>query len=104
MSKITRDEVEKIAKLARIELNEREKAKFSRELSEIFTFVEKLKKVQTTNLEETSQVTGLENVYRKDLASELTHADKNSKKNQEIMMKNAPQKKDNYWRVNKVLE
>lgn len=104
MSKITRDEVEKIAKLARIELNEREKAKFSRELSEILGYVEKIDKLVTKDIVGTSQVTGLENVYRKDLASGLTHADKDSKKNQEIMMKNAPQKKDNYWRVNKVLE
>ena len=104
MSKLSKQEVEKIAKLARIDLSEKEKVKFSGELSEIFTFIEKINKVDTKDIPETSQVTGLENVYRKDVADELTHADKDSKKNQEIMMENAPQKKDNYWKVNKVLE
>jgi len=101
MSKLSKQEVEKIAKLARIELSEKEKVKFS---GELFTFVEKINKVDTKDIPETSQVTGLENVYRKDLADERTHVDKDSKKNQEIMMENAPQKKDNYWKVNKVLE
>lgn len=104
MSKINQEQVEKIANLARIELNNSEKARFSRELSDILTYVEKLQNVKTIGLEETSQITGLKNVYREDSADQLTHANEDSKKNREIMMKNAPAKKDNYWKVNQVLE
>lgn len=104
MKKISAEEVNQIAKLARIELNEKEKAKFSRELSEIFTFVEKLNKVNSKNIPMTSQVTGLENVYRKDEATEITQPEQDKKKNREVMLKNAPGQKSGYIKTRAVLE
>lgn len=55
-----------IAKLANLPLKAKEKEKFEKQLSEILTYVEKLKDVDTKNIEITSQVTGLENVARED--------------------------------------
>lgn len=55
-----------IAKLANLTLEPEEEEKFEKQLSEILTYVEKLKEVDTKNVEITSQVTGLENVVRKD--------------------------------------
>lgn len=104
MKKISAEEVNQIAKLARIELSEKEKTKFSRELSEILGYVEKIDKLVTKDIVGTSQVTRLENIYRKDVADELTHADKNSKKNRELMIRNAPEQKDGYIKVKAVLE
>lgn len=55
-----------IAKLARLDLSDKEKQKYSKELSEILDYMEKLNEVDTKNIEPTSQVTGLTNVFRKD--------------------------------------
>lgn len=65
-SKLTRDEVKKVAKLANIELTDVEVEKFQKQLSEVLAYVEKLKEVETSHIEPTSQVTGLENVFRED--------------------------------------
>ena len=55
-----------IAKLANLPLKPSERDKFEKRLSEILTYVKKLKKIDTENVETTSQVTGLENVTRED--------------------------------------
>ena len=64
--KLSKDEVQNIAKLARLELNEKEINQFAHQLSDVLDYFEKLKDINTDNVEETSQVTGLENVYRDD--------------------------------------
>ena len=55
-----------IAKLANLPLKPSERDKFEKQLSEILTYVKKLKKIDTENVETTSKVTGLENVTRED--------------------------------------
>ena len=64
--KLTKDEVRKIAKLARLELTDAETDQFAIQLSDVFETFEKLKEINTENVAETSQVTGLENIYRQD--------------------------------------
>lgn len=104
MSKISKSEVEKVAKLARIHLTEKDKKKYSKELSSILGYVEKLQKVNTDNIEETSQVTGLTNVYREDKATDDWKVDIDIKKNHEKLLSNAPAKKGDYIKVKQVLE
>jgi aspartyl-tRNA(Asn)/glutamyl-tRNA(Gln) amidotransferase subunit C len=57
-----------IAKLANLPLKDDEVEKFEKQLAEILTYVEQLNKVDTTDVAQTSQVTGLENVTREDVA------------------------------------
>lgn len=64
--KLSQEEVEHIAKLARLEITDQEKEKYSGQLSGILEYVEKLQTVDTDNVEPTSQVTGLTNVMRED--------------------------------------
>lgn len=59
-------DVSHVAKLANLPLSPFEKNKFEKQLSEILNYVEKLKEVDTKNVETTSQVTGLENITRED--------------------------------------
>ncbi len=70
MPTITKEQVEHIAKLARISLSEEQKETMTKELGAILTYVEKLKEVDTTGVEPTAQVTGLQNVFRKDEVGE----------------------------------
>ena len=69
MSDITKEQVEHIAKLARIELTDEQKETMTKELGQILTYVEKLKEVNTDGVQPTAQVTGLEDVFRKDEAT-----------------------------------
>jgi aspartyl-tRNA(Asn)/glutamyl-tRNA(Gln) amidotransferase subunit C len=64
--KLSKIEVEKIAKLSRLELSDEEKDKFAGQLSAVLDYVGKLNEVNTENVPMTAQVTGLENVYRED--------------------------------------
>lgn len=65
-TELTTEEVKQVARLANLELTEEEVKKFRTQLSEVLQYVEKLKEVNTEKVESTSQVTGLENVFRED--------------------------------------
>ena len=64
--KLSKEEVLHIAKLSRLELAEDKVEQFANQLSDVLEYVEKLSEVDTEGVEETSQVTGLENVYKSD--------------------------------------
>lgn len=63
---ISLNQVKHIAKLARLGLKDEEVEKFSKQLSNIFEYVDMLNEVNTDEVEPTAQVTGLKNVTRKD--------------------------------------
>jgi aspartyl-tRNA(Asn)/glutamyl-tRNA(Gln) amidotransferase subunit C len=64
MSKLTRDDVLKLAQLARLDLTDDEVEEYSTELTEILQYVEQLSAVDVKGLDPTNQVTGLTNVTR----------------------------------------
>ena len=66
MAKLTRDDVLKLARLARISLTEDEVEEYAEELSAILGYVEQLSSVDVSGLAPTNQVTGLTNVTRED--------------------------------------
>ena len=66
MAKLTRDDVLKLARLARLDLSDDEVTEFAAELSEILQYVELLQAVDVTGLKPTNQVTGLTHVTRHD--------------------------------------
>ena len=59
-------DINHLAKLANLPLNEGEKEKLGRQLSSVLDYFKKLQELNTSDIEETSQVTGLENVLRDD--------------------------------------
>lgn len=66
MTQLTREDILKLARLARLDLSDDEIAEFSAELTEILQYVEQLKQIDVAGLAPTSQVTGLINVTRAD--------------------------------------
>ena len=66
MSKLSKKDVLHVAKLASLKLKGNEVKKFKKELSEVVSFVDRLKSVDTKGLSPTNQTTGLENITRKD--------------------------------------
>lgn len=94
--KIDREEVRYIAHLARLELTPEEEEKFSRQLGEILTYVDKLKEVDTRNVPPTSHVFILKNVFREDKRRKSLP--------QQRALSNAPRKKRNQFQVPKIIE
>lgn len=66
MTKLTRDDVLKLAQLARLKLTDEEVEEFAGEFSEILAYVEQLQSVDTEGLAPTNQVSGNRNVMRDD--------------------------------------
>lgn len=92
---IDRREVEHVAWLARLELTEEEKEKFSRQLGRILEHAERIKSVDTTGVEPTSHVLPLKNVMRADMVRPgLT---------QEEALSNAPRRESGYFVVPRII-
>ena len=68
MPSITPQDIEWVATLARLTLSEKEKKQYAEQLSVIFDYIEQLNGVETDDVPETCQVTGLEDVVREDVA------------------------------------
>jgi len=66
MPKITKEQIEKIAKLSRLKLTSEELEKFTGQLGSVLEYIDILNEVDTEGVEPTSQVTGLTNVMRED--------------------------------------
>jgi aspartyl-tRNA(Asn)/glutamyl-tRNA(Gln) amidotransferase subunit C len=66
MAKLSREDILKLAQLARLELSDEEVAEFTTELTDILQYVEQLQSVDVAGLQPTNQVTGLTNVTRPD--------------------------------------
>jgi aspartyl-tRNA(Asn)/glutamyl-tRNA(Gln) amidotransferase subunit C len=65
-SKINKQEVEYLAKLARVGLTDAEITKYQKDLADILGYVEKLNEVNTDNVEPMAQGIGAKNVVRED--------------------------------------
>lgn len=76
MSKLSRDDVLKLARLARLSLSEAEIEEYSRELSEILQYVEQLGAIDVEGLKPTNQITGLKNVTRSDTVRDYGYGPK----------------------------
>ena len=92
---LSKEEVIKLALLARIALTDSEVEKFQKELSTVLDYVEELKLVNVEGLEEVSQVTGLVNVQRNDKAIVAENIDE--------ILGQAPEIKDGYYKVKAIL-
>ncbi len=64
------DEIRKIASLARLKLNSEEEKRYAVTISAVLDYMKILNEVDTTGVEPTFQVTGLEDVYREDVAQD----------------------------------
>ncbi len=93
---ISKEQVEHVAKLARLELSEAEQALFSRQLSDILTYVEQLKAIDTTGVQPTATVLQESNVLRGDDIRPSLPA--------EEVVANAPESEEGYFIVPRIIE
>ena len=93
--KIDKKQVEYVANLARIALDEDEVEKFTGQLSKIIEYVEKLNELDTTGVEPMAHATGLANVFREDVPGESLPPEK--------ALENAPDREGNFFRVPRIV-
>ena len=93
---INKEDVEKVAKLARLEVSPAEKEAFAKQLSQILTHVETLKKYDTNGIEPTATVLGQVNVFREDIVRPSLPVDK--------ALANAPEREADAFAVPRIIE
>ena len=94
--KITREEVEHVARLARLGLSEEETERMQAQMDAILTYIDKLNQLDTSEVEATSHVIPMTNVFREDtIWSSLS---------QEQALANAPDPQEGFFRVPRILE
>lgn len=91
---ITTEDVKHVAKLARLELSDKETDIFSKQLGDILKYVEQMNEIDTTNVKPMPHPTEVFNVMREDKVE--------YEQTKEELMKNAPYEEDGFFRVPKI--
>ena len=94
--KIDEAQVRKVAKLARLQLDDAEVAQFSTDLSSIVEYIEKLNELDTDSVEPLAHCLPVHNVFRDDVVKPSLTV--------EQVLANAPQRADDFFKVPKILD
>lgn len=94
--RISREEVQHVARLARLTLAEEEKTRMGEELSSILGYVDQLRELDTSAVEPTSHAIPMVNVMRPDEVRPSYPV--------EAMLQNAPERDGDLIRVPKIIE
>ena len=88
-------DIEKVARLARLELSEEEKATFGSQLEQILAYMEQLNKLDTSNVEPLTHPLDVKNVFRPDeVKPSLTQAE---------VLSNGPEVQSGHFKVPKIM-
>jgi aspartyl-tRNA(Asn)/glutamyl-tRNA(Gln) amidotransferase subunit C len=89
-------DIEKVARLARLELSEEEKVTFGNQLEQILTHMEQLNRLDTAGVEPTSHAIPIDNVFREDEVK--------SSFAQEEVLAIAPDEESGHFKVPRIIE
>lgn len=92
---VTKDDVKKIARLSRLEIQEPELEKFTGQMNQILDFIASLNKLDTSKIEPTSHATVLGTAFRKD-ETKISDVP-------ELVLESAPEAEDHFFKVPKVI-
>ena len=95
MSRISADDVRKVAKLARLNLPDDKIATYTGQLESILGYVSQLEQVDTTGVPETTRAVEVTNVTRQDGVDPTPV--------REEILNQAPQREGDFFRVPKIL-
>lgn len=93
---ITKDEVKYIANLARLHITDDEISEYSRQLSDILDYAQKISEIDTKNVEPMTHSVPMQNVFRPDESKDSGI--------QQKILKNAPDRVNDTFRVPKIIE
>jgi len=89
-------DIEKVARLARLELSEEERQTFRNQMEQILTYMEQLNRLDTTGVEPTSHAIPLYNVFREDGVKPCFP--------QEEVLAIAPDEEEGHFKVPRIIE
>ena len=95
MSKITKEEVKKVANLARLELNENEINNHAKQLEKILEYIKQLEEIDTDDVSSTTRAIEVINVFRKD--------EKKNFDSTEELLDLGPSRENKYFKVPKII-
>ena len=95
MTKITKEQVKKVANLARLELNENEINSHAQQLEKILEYIKQLEKIDTKDVSCTTRAIEVLNVFRKD-------ENKNYDCKEELL-ELSPSRENDYFKVPKII-
>ena len=95
MTKITKEEVKKVAHLARLELNENEINNHAKQLEKILDYIRQLEKIDTDDVPCTTRAIEVINVFRED--------ERKNYDSTEELLELAPSREDEYFKVPKIM-
>lgn len=93
---LTAETVEHVAKLARLALTDDEKKLYAEQLSKIIDYFDELKAVNTDGVEPMAHALDIVNVLREDVVKTPPGRD--------LLLKNAPDQENGYFKVPKIGE
>jgi aspartyl-tRNA(Asn)/glutamyl-tRNA(Gln) amidotransferase subunit C len=96
MHKLSNEEFDRLANLAKLEFGKEEKKEILSDLDKIIGFCEKLNSIPTMDIEPLVYVNTETNIVREDMVSNMLPKN--------IALKNAPSKDSDFFRVPKVLK
>jgi aspartyl-tRNA(Asn)/glutamyl-tRNA(Gln) amidotransferase subunit C len=94
--KLTTQDVEYVAKLARLDVTNQEKEKFTAQLNDILLYIDKLNELDTTGVAPMSHAIAVTNAFREDKVSESLGTQR--------ALANAPDARGEFFRVPKVID
>ena len=94
--KLSSQEVEYVAHLARLEVTDKEKEKFTAQLNDILGYIDKLNELDTKGVEPMSHAIAVTNAFREDKILDSIGT--------ENSLANAPDARSEFFRVPKVIE
>jgi aspartyl-tRNA(Asn)/glutamyl-tRNA(Gln) amidotransferase subunit C len=94
--KINQQDVEHVARLARLSLNPDDLKTMTVQMDAILGYVDKLNELDTSGIEPMAHAVPMSNAFREDEITEPIGV--------EQALQNAPQRNDNYFKVPKIIE
>jgi aspartyl-tRNA(Asn)/glutamyl-tRNA(Gln) amidotransferase subunit C len=92
---IDREQVQKVAHLARLELTPDEEEQFTSQLSSILEYVEQLNELDTTDIPPTTRAIDVSNITREDECHPYAEP--------EALLEQAPEREDTFFRVPQIM-
>lgn len=94
--KLTREEIERVAMLARLRLTRAEESLLAEQLEKILQYMEKLNQLDTSEVEPFKHAEDAVNAWREDRVT--------NQPDPEALLANAPAREDGFFKVPKILE
>ncbi len=89
-------DIEKVAKLARLELSEEDREIFGNQLEQVLTYMEQLNRLDTTGVDPTSHAIPIYNVFREDEVKPSV--------SQEEVLAISPDEEEGHFKVPRIIE